>query len=499
MPRLHIVEKYHSFAMQRMSGPLKKLIGIEVTFGEEIDESADVNLHMPWHFLTDYETTGKSKHIVVFTHLNKGAEPSLYKTAMKADAITVMTFDGRKKLIKLGIDPRKIHVAYCGVDHTQFRKRIVGVVASNQPNGRKRGHILLDLAWRMDSNWLQLLSFCIVGLEWESLVDELKNTGLDITHIPGITNDKEMLDFYHSFDVLLSTGYEEGGPMPVAEAMKAGVPVLTPDYGYAHDLLTDVDKYYTVEDLEKKLIALFEHDIENAKIAAMFTWTAYVEVYAMILNDLIGKPIKEVANSGTPRYNALMQVVDRVKPKNILEVGTWSGRRASQMIQRAAGYRPIETISYVGFDLFENMTEDKFRKELSKIPPPKDIVKRVLDATGAKIKLYKGDSAVTIPEAYKELNYQKFDLIFIDGGHREDTIRLDWENVQEFIHEKTVIVFDDYYYERPDELEGYGCNNIVESFSNDEWVIEYLNPLTKHDSIEHGKVEIGLVAVWRDA
>ncbi|MCK4898000.1 MAG: glycosyltransferase, partial [Anaerolineales bacterium] len=293
MPRLHIVEKYHSFAMQRMSVPLKKLIGIEITFGEEIDESADVNLHMPWHFLTDYELTGKTKHIIVFTHLNRGAEPGLYKTANKADAITVMSFDGRKKLIELGIDPRKIHVAYCGVDHTQYRKRNIGIVASKQPNGRKRGHILLDLAWRMDPNWLQLFSFCIIGLDWDYLVDELKHAGLDINYIPGITNDQEMLNFYHSFDVLLSTGYEEGGPMPLIEAMKSGVKVLTPDYGYAHDLLTNVDKYSTVEDLEKKLIAMFEHDIENARLASMLTWKAYVEEYAMILNDLLGEPIKE--------------------------------------------------------------------------------------------------------------------------------------------------------------------------------------------------------------
>jgi hypothetical protein len=214
----------------------------------------------------------------------------------------------------------------------------------------------------------------------------------------------------------------------------------------------------------------------------------------MILNDLLDEPIMEFINSGVPRYNALMRVIDRVQPKSILEVGTWNGRRASQMIQRAAGYRPIETIIYAGFDLFENMTVDKFRKELSKIPPPEDIVKRVLDATGAKIKLFKGDSAITVPDACKELKYRKFDLIFIDGGHRESTIRLDWENVQEFIHDKTVIVFDDYYYDQPDELEGYGCNNIIKELG-EGWEINLLNPITTHDSDEHGKIKVGLVEV----
>ena len=495
MPRLHIVEKYHSFAMIRQTAPLKKLIGVEVTVGDEIDETADVNLHMPWHFLEDYEPTGESKHIIVYTHSNPGSDPNIYKACKKADIVTVLSFDGRKHLVNLGIDPRKIRVAYCGADHTEFRLRNVGIVASKQPNGRKRGHILLDLAWRMDRNWLNIINFYIIGTGWQNLVSELEAVGVNVIHIPGIDDDAKMLKFYHAFDVLLSTAYEEGGPLPIIEAMKAGVPVLTPDYGYTHDLLTDADKYTTVEDLEKKLIALFEHDIENAKIAAMLTWRSYTEEYAMILNDLLDEPVMEVENSGTPRYNALMRVVDKVKPKSILEIGTWSGKRASQMIQRAAGYRPIETIHYAGFDLFEEMTEDKFRTELSKIPPPMNVVERFLEATGAKTNLIKGDSAITLPGAKKELDYEKFDLIFIDGGHREDTIRLDWENVQEFIHDKTVIVFDDYYYDRPDELEGYGCNEIISNLGPD-WEINLLNPITRHEN-PWGEVEIGLVEVHR--
>ena len=495
MLRLHIVEKYHSFAMIRQSAPLEKLIGIEVSYGEEVDETADVNLHMPWHFLLDYEPTGESKHIIVYTHSNPGAEPSIYKACKKADIVTVLSFAGRKQLVKLGIDPRKIRVAYCGADHTSFRKRNIGVVASKQPNGRKRGHILLDLAWKMDRGWLNVINFIIIGTGWQNLVSELEAVGATVSYIPGINDDQKMLAYYHNFDVLLSTAYEEGGPLPIIEAMKAGVPVLTPDYGYTHDLLTEADKYTTLEDLEKKLITMFEHDIENASIAAMLTWRSYTEEYAMMLNDLLGEPILEIVNSGTPRYSALMRVIDKVKPKNLLEIGTWSGKRAVQMIQRAAGYRPIETVNYLGFDLFDEMTEDKFRTELSKIPPAIKIVQRFLKATGAEIKLLKGDSAVTVPGAFKEQGYQKADFIFIDGGHRADTIRLDWENVQEFIHDKTVIVFDDYYYNRPDELEDYGCNQVISDLGPG-WEANLLNPITRHDG-EFGEIEIGLVEVHR--
>ena len=496
MHRLHIVEKYHSYAMQRMAAPLFKLQGIEVTQGEEVDETADINLHMPWHHLENYEPTGESKHVAVFTHANPGSDAYIYKAGMKADIITAMSFEGRQKLIKLGIDPRKIRVIYCGTDHTQFRKRNIGMVASKQPNGRKRGHILLDLAWHMQPDWLNLMRFYIIGKGWGSLVSELEAVGVDVVHVDGIENDKDMMDFYHTFDVLLSTAYEEGGPMPIVEAMKSGVKILTPDYGFTHDLLTDIDKYKNVEELESKLIKMFEHDVDNAMIASLMTWKSYVEDYAMICMDLVDTPVLEVESSGSPRYHRLMQIVDQVKPRNIMEVGTWSGKRASQMIQRAAGFRPIDTITYAGFDLFEEMDENLFRQELSKYPPPKKIVERFLQATNATIRLWQGNSAKTLPSAEKTLSYQKQDLIFIDGGHRADTIKLDWENVQRFMDEDTVVVFDDYYLDRPDALAGYGCNDLLDGLDPQIWhVLVHQFQATTHENERMGKVTIALAEV----
>jgi len=487
MRKIHIVEKYHSYAMQRQTLPLMDLIGCEVTRGEEIDPQADVNIHMPWHFLSGYDPAeSESKHIAVFTHENPDSASAMYNTCKKADFVTVLSFEMRSRLIALGIDPRKIRVAYCGTDQTQFRRRRVGIVATRQPNGRKRMNLLLDLAWKMDRFWLGLIEFCIIGKGWEAWAQELKNAGLNIVLVDGINDDNQMMQFYHTFDVLLSTAYMEGGSLPIIEAMKSGVKVLTPDYGYAHDLLTPADKYTTVEDLEKKLISLFEHEVENAQIATMLTWQSYAEEYALILNDLLDSDIREMEDSGTPRYAQLLRIVAERKPKNIIEVGTWAGKRASQMIQRAAGYRPIETINYLGFDLFEEMTENLFREELSKIPPPMEVAERFLTATGAKIKLVKGNSAVTIPK--ENWDYKKADLIFIDGGHRADTIRLDWENVQQYINQDTRIVFDDYYLSLGQHLDGYGCNELMDELKDDpKWeVIIYQGQATRH---KYGEAE----------
>jgi hypothetical protein len=50
--KVHIVEPYHSHAMQRMSNPLAELSNLyEVTKSDAIDPEADINIHMPWHSL----------------------------------------------------------------------------------------------------------------------------------------------------------------------------------------------------------------------------------------------------------------------------------------------------------------------------------------------------------------------------------------------------------------------------------------------------------------
>lgn len=495
MRRVHIANPYNSFAMRRHAAPLRHMRGVEITESEEPDNDADLNIHMPWHTLIDYEPEGNSKHLMSFTHANPNSDPAIYSCGMKADAITCLSYGAREKLVGLGLDPRKIRVAPCGTDQIGFRRRRVGIVASKQPNGRKRMHILLDLVWNLPRPWLNLIEFIIVGKGWEDIGEEITNAGGNVRIIGMIENDEDMMALYHHFDVLLSTGYSEGGPLPVIEAMAGGVPVLTPSYGYAHDYVKDKDIYSSAEELQEKLLAMFEPIVDDARVANMLTWYDYAQEYALIVSDLLGVPVKLHDDDGTPRYHGLLKLISEIKPRNILEVGTWSGRRAQQMIQRAAGHRPIETIYYAGFDLFEEMSESMLRTEFSKIPPPERIVKRFLDPTQCNYALHKGKSALALPKAFKNADYRKFDLIFIDGGHRTDTIRLDWENVQNLIGDDTVIVFDDYYINRPDEMEGYGCNEIIGGLG-DEWEARGLDWPTTHDK-EFGTLEIGMVAVRR--
>ena len=51
--RVNIVNPYNSVAMARMSQPLKELSTLyEVTESQELDKTADLNVHFPYHTLT---------------------------------------------------------------------------------------------------------------------------------------------------------------------------------------------------------------------------------------------------------------------------------------------------------------------------------------------------------------------------------------------------------------------------------------------------------------
>jgi hypothetical protein len=97
-----------------------------------------------------------------------------------------------------------------------------------------------------------------------------------------------------------------------------------------------------------------------------------------------------------------------------MEIGTWNGEHASQMIEEAKKNFAPEEIEYHGFDLFELLDDKTTSEEYAKIPPTLEAVRKKLAKTDAKISLYKGYTKETLPKVINDL--QKMDFIFIDGG-----------------------------------------------------------------------------------
>jgi len=187
----------------------------------------------------------------------------------------------------------------------------------------------------------------------------------------------------------------------------------------------------------------------------------------------------------TPRrYGELLEACRQRAPRTIVEIGVHDGKRATEMINAAAIARPPQEISYHGFDLFEGLTDELLSTELSKRPPPEEEVVERLLTTGASIHLYKGYSDQTLP-TFKG----RADFVFVDGGHAVETIRSDWENVERFMNDETVVIFDDYYV-KSQITDKFGCNRVVESLGNHSW-----RRMKQVDHFPHKDLRVSLVEV----
>lgn len=486
MKHLHIVNPYGSAAMLRMSQPLITELAklYRVTSDEKMSAEADVNIHIPYHTLNG-DLFPPTKHIIAYTHCNPGALPQLMTACERADLITAMSFEGRQELLNFGVDPKKIWVIPCAADQFKYSPRRVLIVGYPQPNGRKREHILLDMAFKYN---LTPYEFYLAGGGWEDVGSKLATCGVSGQIVAPI-DDADLAKFYHMADVLLVTGYMEGGPLPLLEAMASGTPVLSPKFGYAADLLDDEYLYDGPDDLMQKLDAMTAQTIYHHQLARAWSWQDYCAEYALLVGRLLGESVDLYPERGMSRYAQLLDIIDEERPKSICEIGTWNGNRAIQMLQQAGRYHPSKRLYYQGFDLFESQTGEQFVRELSKAGHPQAVVEKRIKATGANVQLVAGDTLDTLQLNIGFVN----DIIFVDGGHSEETINNDGKMaIQIFDYQpNAVIVFDDYYHEN--KLEGFGCNKFIDALDRDIYEVTHLPTRTQASD---GRL-IGMVKVRR--
>jgi predicted O-methyltransferase YrrM len=154
------------------------------------------------------------------------------------------------------------------------------------------------------------------------------------------------------------------------------------------------------------------------------------------------------------RYFKLLNLVREKQPKHIVEIGTWNGKRATEMMAASNAY-------YTGFDLFEEATPETDEAEMNVKRPEElvEVAKRIESAGLNRFKLIRGNTRETLPKWIDSDDFQPFDFAFIDGGHSEETIRSDYEHIKKNISPGGTIVLDDHYTPR---VEGFGCNFIDE-------------------------------------
>jgi hypothetical protein len=86
-------------------------------------------------------------------------------------------------------------------------------------------------------------------------------------------------EFYEEIDYLVVTSTEEGGPMPVIEAIAHGVPVIAPDVGWCWEFPVIRYERGSWESLRRVLKALTRPP----------TWEAWAEGHRLLFESLLGR------------------------------------------------------------------------------------------------------------------------------------------------------------------------------------------------------------------
>lgn len=189
------------------------------------------------------------------------------------------------------------------------------------------------------------------------------------------------------------------------------------------------------------------------------------------------------------RYEQMLRLIEQVKPRAIVEIGVHKGVRAEKLCREALLYS--SSVKYVGYDVFDS-EDEKFQADALNgkgAPSKEQASNRLKKISGLMHALVTGDTRVTL--AGKKLNA---DFAFIDGDHRLDVIRGDYEAVKDAI----CVVFDDFYVSMvggycPVDLRRYGCNGLIEELVEEGRRVEIL-PVA--DRCNHGAYT-KLAVVWK--
>lgn len=164
------------------------------------------------------------------------------------------------------------------------------------------------------------------------------------------------------------------------------------------------------------------------------------------------------------RYLNLVAEIDRLRARRIAEIGTCKGDRAEMMIDAAMTHGPA---AYFGFDLFGPAPDAEMTG--ATVAWPIDRVRERLDRPGAAVGLLAGDTREMLPRLR---SLTDIDLVFVDGGHSEETVRSDFSYAIHWLRPGGVMMLDDYW----NYPGGGGCNALVDGLDRARFDVAILEP-----------------------
>ncbi len=153
----------------------------------------------------------------------------------------------------------------------------------------------------------------------------------------------------------------------------------------------------------------------------------------------------------------LLNHIEKLRPKNFLEIGVFHGvtaRNVCELLFKING----NNFKFTGIDLFlsdsEISKEEFIPKNIFSNPlkrfyynhiirlDPYSIksVLNLLKKFKSNVTIIKGNSNIKI----KEININEIDYVFLDGGHKYETVKSDLLNVHPVLKNNGTILCDDY-------------------------------------------------------
>lgn len=192
--------------LKRCALELKKYIP-EIQFNAR---KADIN-----YFLNYYLYNGNKQGINIgnYTHLEEKGETRMkfLNTIAYMDYFTVTCNKTSEILLSKGVEKKRIYKISYGVDDCFRKKLVFGVVGRTYSSGRK-GEFLVK---KMVEKELDIRAW---GFGWPCKIAS--------------NRFEDLKEFYRAIDYLVVTSLNEGGPLPVIEALASGTPVIAPDVGW---------------------------------------------------------------------------------------------------------------------------------------------------------------------------------------------------------------------------------------------------------------------------
>lgn len=197
--------------LERMAHELARRIPhVTVNAGQstrQSDPEADLNYYMP---ARDYFSSGcEGPAIALYTHGS-----TAFDLVDRFRACVAMNETMADRLRTAGA--RDVWVARPGVDPVDRGPIVFGVIGRVYNNGRKGEHLVKEAV---------RAGYAVIGCAPDQRVRAMRRKQWPC---PTPYTIDQRAEFYRAIDYLLVTSTLEGGPMPVAEAVAWGVPVIAP-------------------------------------------------------------------------------------------------------------------------------------------------------------------------------------------------------------------------------------------------------------------------------